>query len=161
MEIKLLTIDNLNAVKELSDELLPEHHIYDFWYNAVASEGIYSYVLIDNKKICGCVVGCFIDGDVEILSFGVHPDYRNKGYGDKLLTRFLKSNRHHKKITLHVRMSNKIAYEMYCNHKFCLRRYVDKYYRTPVETAIVMDLVYPFSFWISFQECLGINKCLV
>lgn len=92
------------------------------------------FVAEENEKIVGYVIAD-VDRNL-IVSIAVHPEYRNKGYGKKLMDYVLKLMKG--KIFLQVRKSNKIAISFYQKIGFKKIKEIKKYYMNG-EDAILMS----------------------
>ncbi len=95
----------------------------------------------------GRVVGyiCFwvIAGEAHLANIAVHPSFRGRGVGSKLLKTFLRYAKRHgaKRAFLEVRASNRIArrfYEKFGFEKEGVRR---SYYQDTKEDAVLMSKV--------------------
>lgn len=92
------------------------------------------FVAEENKKIVGYVIA-----DYErnlVVSIAVHPEYRNKGYGKKLMNYVLKLMKG--EVFLQVRKSNKIAISFYQKIGFKKIKEIERYYMNG-ENAILMS----------------------
>lgn len=76
----------------------------------------------------------------EILTLGVHPDYRGKGIAQRLLHALIDQAQANKceRVFLEVRESNAPAIHLYKRNGFDALHRIKDYYRTPVEDAILM-----------------------
>ena len=91
------------------------------------------FVLEDNKKIIGYVVG-----DKErnlVVSIAIHPKYRRRGYGKMLMEHLLKHM--NGEVVLQVRKSNKGAIQFYKKLGFKEKKELKRYYMDG-ENAILM-----------------------
>jgi ribosomal-protein-alanine N-acetyltransferase len=92
------------------------------------------------RELVGYIIGWFVMDELHILNIAIHPSYRRKGMGQRLL-RFLlnmAARRGCRYATLELRASNQDARRLYEKHGFrpvAVRR---GYYRLPVEDAILM-----------------------
>lgn len=92
--------------------------------------------------LCGKIIGYIIASHIEdfghIVSIAVHPDYRNRGYGSKLLEaveeRLLSKGV--KLITLEVNVSNNTAINLYKKHGYEPVKLLKNYYGD--EDALLM-----------------------
>lgn len=102
---RLIFPDNCMNEKTLENEL----EIGKCYLQEMA-EGIAAYALVRQDA-----------GILDILRFGVHPDYRRKGLGSKLLGMVLKEG---KPTMLTVKRDNEHALDMYLRHGFAIVGYL-------------------------------------
>lgn len=99
------------------------------------------YVVIqDDKRVFG-YAGLWIIGDEgHITNVAVHPEYRKKGYGDKLIHKLIEEGKKRgiNAYTLEVRVSNKAAQNLYCKYGFENVGIRPKYYEDNKEDAMIM-----------------------
>jgi ribosomal-protein-alanine N-acetyltransferase len=92
--------------------------------------------------VAGFLIGRSIADEFEIQNMAVAADHRRRGVGSKLLGSALEFSRIAgiARVYLEVRASNARAIELYKRHGFteCGRR--TRYYRDPVEDAILLSL---------------------
>lgn len=72
--------------------------------------------LTHEGRLIGHVIAMFVLDEVNVLTICVHPDFQGKGYGRALMQAlFNRAIEHHMRdIYLEVRLSNHIAYQLYC-----------------------------------------------
>jgi len=94
----------------------------------------------DDRRLVGYVVAWFAADEGEIANLAVDPDVRRQGIGKKLLDAALAEggSRGAESIYLEVRDSNASARELYGSRGFQEVGRRPKYYRRPVEDAIVL-----------------------
>lgn len=101
-------------------------------------------ILVASQKeiIVGYITYSSIIDEVQIANIAVHPDYRKRGIGQKLLGVLLACARdvNASVITLEVRESNVPAVSLYkkCGYETVGTR--KNYYTNPTENAILMNL---------------------
>jgi len=92
--------------------------------------------------VAGFLIGRSADDEFEILNMAVSGAHRRRGIGSKLLESALEVSRKagSARVYLEVRASNEPAIALYKRHGFteCGRRV--KYYRDPVEDAVLLSL---------------------
>jgi ribosomal-protein-alanine N-acetyltransferase len=89
----------------------------------------------DKEKVVGYIGTEKVAGETHIINMAVHPDYRNKGIGKKLMAKAL----NHKAIVyLEVRVSNTPAQKIYEHFGFKKVGIRKNYYRDNGEDAIIM-----------------------
>ena len=94
-------------------------------------------VAADGGRVAGfVVVRQLAPGEREVLNFAVHPDYRRRGVGRRLIQAELARGPGAR--FLEVRASNRVAIEFYTSMGFkqCGRR--EGYYGNPREDALVL-----------------------
>ncbi len=94
------------------------------------------------EKLVGFAIGWFVLDELHIHNLAVHPQYRRKGFGNRLL-RVLLSHAKERGIgraTLELRLSNQVARELYQKHGFRMAAIRRGYYRQPIEDALLMVL---------------------
>jgi ribosomal-protein-alanine N-acetyltransferase len=87
---------------------------------------------------------CFwiVFGEVHIMNLAVHPDWRRKGIGTRLVEEAISISRRHEvqKIHLEVRRSNDSARKLYEKFGFKVIAVRPNYYTQPREDALLMAL---------------------
>ena len=110
---------------------------------ALASPISINLVVKKGKSLIGYFIMYNIEDEVHILNVAVHPDYRGKGYGTKLLHHVLTT--FHKERTmeffLEVRESNTAAIHLYRKFGFEIIGKRRRYYSETNEDALVMSLL--------------------
>jgi len=98
------------------------------------------FVVEKNQKIIGYIGSWFFKDFVHITNVTVHPDFRNKGIGRKLMNYIidLAKSRKVKKVVLEVRVSNTIAQKLYKNLGFRVEKIRKEYYPDNKENALYM-----------------------
>ena len=98
------------------------------------------FVVEMNQKIIGYIGSWFFKDFVHITNVAVHPDFRKKGIGTKLMNYIinLAKSRKVKKIVLEVRVSNIIAQRLYKNLGFKVEKVKKEYYPNNKEDAFYM-----------------------
>jgi ribosomal-protein-alanine acetyltransferase len=94
----------------------------------------------DTKMIFGYIVAVVVAGEAEILNLAVAPAVRRQGWGGELLDAGIAAvsagGAH--EVFLEVRESNKSALGLYGSRGFAALARRGKYYRNPVEDALVL-----------------------
>jgi ribosomal-protein-alanine N-acetyltransferase len=98
-------------------------------------------------SIVGYVVAWFVMDEGEIADLAVAPEARGRGIGATLLRSAVRTARARgaSAIYLEVRDSNAAARRLYASHGFTEVGRRRRYYRKPVEDALVLRLVLPAS----------------
>jgi ribosomal-protein-alanine N-acetyltransferase len=97
-------------------------------------------VVKSGQTIVGYMCLWHIDGQMEIANFAVSPDFRRRGIGRKMMRRVLweAGERSCTNLILSVRESNLCAVRLYTSFGFVEVYRRSKYYRQPIEDAIIM-----------------------
>lgn len=114
-------------MKQCNERNLVENYPISFWKEMVLKGQ--SFVLCNQDKIIGYIL-CQED---HIISFAIDKEYRNKGYGKKLLSQY-----ENKPLILNVRPSNKIAIDLYSSIGLKIIEEIPDYYKSPIENCFVM-----------------------
>lgn len=98
------------------------------------------YVLEESGRIAGYANLRIIADEGEIERIAIHPDFRSRGYGKKLMGEMVAFARRAgiKEMTLEVRASNSHALKLYESCGFAKEAVRKDYYRNPVEDGIIM-----------------------
>jgi [ribosomal protein S18]-alanine N-acetyltransferase len=100
-----------------------------------------AFVSMHGEKITGCIFGCEVAGEAEILNLAVRSVYRRNGEGSQLVRHLLASWQPQKvrRIFLEVRESNAGAIYFYQRLGFQQMAKRKKYYSDPEEDALVLE----------------------
>ncbi|MHC1567948.1 MAG: ribosomal protein S18-alanine N-acetyltransferase [Candidatus Syntropharchaeia archaeon] len=132
MMIRKFRKSDLRRILEIEKEAFPKspYDIFTFSY----FYRIYPdfFLVHEEREITGYII--FNPEDGHIASIAVHPDYRRRGIGTKLVEEVFK--RTGRKAYIEVRESNKGAQEFYKKIGFRKKGIISKYYGS--EDAIVM-----------------------
>ena len=112
-------------------------------FRAAFAEGICEYIVTeDGGKVVGYALFRVLFEDAEIMSLAVDPSTRRAGAGAAMMARLLSrvTERGGQTVFLEVRASNEAAIALYEKLGFARVRTVRRYYRRPIEDAIVMAL---------------------
>ena len=91
-------------------------------------------------SVCGYVIAAVVAGEAEVLNLAVAPQSRGRGLGGRLLDAGLGivGERGAREVFLEVRESNSAALALYTSRGFATLTRRTKYYRNPVEDALVL-----------------------
>jgi [ribosomal protein S18]-alanine N-acetyltransferase len=91
-------------------------------------------------SVCGYVIAAVVAGEAEVLNLAVAPQWRGRGLGGRLLDAGLGivGERGAREVFLEVRESNSAALALYTSRGFATLTRRAKYYRNPVEDALVL-----------------------
>jgi len=106
---------------------------------------LFEVACLADGTVAGYVVAWFIIDEGEIANLAVAPEARSRGIGTRLLTDVITAARRREVGTLYleVRDSNAAARALYASHGFQEIGRRRRYYRRPVEDALVLRLVLP------------------
>lgn len=117
----------------------------DSVFLTVVSTTVVNTTVVDDlcgasQKLCG--FGCILTvaNEGELVDIAVSPQYRGRGIGQMLMTALLTEakKRQIEQIFLEVRLSNTPARKLYQKNDFVEIGVRKRYYREPVEDAILM-----------------------
>lgn len=101
-----------------------------------------SFVIIhsQNQRLMGYIILWFMQKEVQISNFALHPDFRRKGVGESVLRDILDKIKREgaTEIFLEVRPSNHVAQSLYKKLGFQVLGLRKNYYQSPVEDALIM-----------------------
>lgn len=128
--MKLLDI---NQVKKINEENLPENYSKDFWIETFHDGAkLHSFVAEAMTQIIG-----YVFSDQEgVISLAVDNRFRGKGIAEQLMKHCL--NTYTNDITLHVRKSNLQALNLYKKLGFNEKDVITDYYINPTEDALLL-----------------------
>ena len=109
---------------------------YELTQNALS----HYQVLLDGDVLIGYSGFWMIADECHISTIAIHPDWRGRKLGERLLCYMLDRAREHKPIlaTLEVRRSNIVAQTLYHQHGFAIVGERRRYYKDTNEDAILM-----------------------
>ena len=98
-----------------------------------------------SPRVLGYVVAWFASGQGEIANLAVDPDARGKGVGSALLDAALEQGKRQgaEEVFLEVRSSNRAARQLYESRGFSEVGRRRRYYRFPVEDAVILRWTEP------------------
>jgi ribosomal-protein-alanine N-acetyltransferase len=97
-----------------------------------------SLVVLDDNRIVGYLVEWLVADEIHIANIAVHPDYRQRGIGERLMQEVIRNSGGFSWIRLEVRRSNKAARELYAKLGFREVGVRRNYYVQEGEDAILM-----------------------
>ena len=99
------------------------------------------FVFQGNEKLSGYLIYSEVSGDAELLRIAVDPAMRRRGFGGKLMERFISELEfmNADKVTLEVREGNAGAIRLYLVYGFEKIAVRTDYYMDPDEDAVIMQ----------------------
>jgi ribosomal-protein-alanine N-acetyltransferase len=156
---KTIRLNSLPVIRRMEkDDLQPVMEIDRLSFNLPWSESAYQYELFENPNsrlwvaevpqpdgkscVVGMIVVWLILDETHIATLAVHPDYRQKGVAQQLLTTALIQIIHEGSslATLEVRANNIIGQRLYRQFGFVIVGNRPRYYRDNNEDAIIMTV---------------------
>jgi len=136
--MQLNDLDAVLAIDLLSFPTPAKLKMYQ--YELTQNEMAHYQVLLDEGLLIGYSGFWMIADECHISTIAIHPDWRGRKLGDKLLHYMLDCAREHKPIlaTLEVRRSNVAAQTLYHQHGFAIVGERRRYYKDTNEDAILM-----------------------
>lgn len=145
MEIQLrrMSLADLEDVMEIEPVAFGSHHwSRQSFINELNNPGgsYYSAVDSENGQLCGYTGFWLIGEEAHITTLAVHPDYRRRSIGERLLIHDIHSaiKAGARWITLEVRVSNDSAQNLYYKYGFKSLGTRRKYYQDNNEDALVL-----------------------
>jgi ribosomal-protein-alanine N-acetyltransferase len=130
-----ITRDDLAQVIAINEASLSENYtreqVWDSLFDAYAA---HTFVAVASD---GAVVGYILSSNNHIASFAIDAKYRGRGVGKNLLQRCLNSY-FPNTVTLHVRVANVSALQLYVLTGFVERQHIANYYTNPAEDGLLM-----------------------
>jgi ribosomal protein S18 acetylase RimI-like enzyme len=111
---------------------LPENYDMNYWEHHLQIHPYFSYVIVHGPSIVGYAL---CDGQF-LLSLAIDSEYRNKGWGMKLLQELQSQC---SALKLQVRKSNHTAQRLYTKMGFVVCEEIVNYYTNPMENAYLME----------------------
>ncbi|MEL3973680.1 ribosomal protein S18-alanine N-acetyltransferase [Rossellomorea oryzaecorticis] len=141
MEIRFMTVDDLDAVMEIEHRSFSIPWSREAFYNEIEQNHLSTYLVVeDGERVAGyCGVWLVVD-EAHITNVAVLPDYRGQGLGEALMQRIMKIAKEvgARVMTLEVRVSNKAAQGLYRKMGFQDGGIRKRYYSDNQEDALVM-----------------------
>jgi [ribosomal protein S18]-alanine N-acetyltransferase len=143
--IRRMRVDDLPAVLSIETVSFPNPWNRIAFIGEIQNTGI-SFPLVvsaeGDRRIIGYAVYWKIADDVQINNIAVHPEFRGRSLGDRLLAHILETVKAQgaRVVALEVRPSNTSAISLYRKHGFTVVGKRRGYYSRPPEDADVMML---------------------
>ena len=135
--------DDLTSIMEIEQLSFPHPWRLSTFIGEIGNYPIsIPFVIIHspNERLMGYIILWFIQEEVQISNFALHPDFRRKGVGEAVLRDILDKVKKQgaAEIFLEVRPSNLAACSLYEKLGFQILGVRKNYYQSPVEDALIM-----------------------
>jgi ribosomal-protein-alanine N-acetyltransferase len=146
--VRLATAADVDRVSEIENASFTDPWSWAAFQRLVAERDTrvhFAVACTADGTVAGYVVAWFVMDEGEIANLAVAPEARAKGIGATLLRAAIMAARVRQVTTLYleVRDSNTAARALYASHGFMEVGRRRRYYRRPVEDALVLRLVLP------------------
>jgi ribosomal-protein-alanine N-acetyltransferase len=146
--VRAATMADVGRVSEIEQEAFTDPWSRSAFERLVMDRDprvLFDVACLPDGKVAGYVVAWFIMDEGEIANLAVAPASRSRGIGTLLLVTAITTARSREvgTIYLEVRDSNVAARALYASHGFQEIGRRRRYYRRPVEDALVLRLVLP------------------
>lgn len=141
IRIDPMTVDDIGAVHEIERASFFTPWPDDAYRNELVTNRLASYVVARAGEDVVGFAGLWVMVDeAHITSFAVHPRWRRRGVGQRLLLRLLElaNDRRAREATLEVRLSNMPARRLYEKYGFRPVGIRPRYYSDNGEDALIM-----------------------
>lgn len=142
LTLKKLDKEDVNGLYEVSSLSLKETWSLGSIEQELSNKFARYIVCKDGDKVIGFIGAWLIASEGQITNLAVHPDYRKKGIGKKLMKSLISSlkNEDCNAITLEVRESNTVAKNLYKSLGFLSEGIRKNFYEDNKEDANIMWL---------------------
>ena len=142
LTLKKLDKEDVNGLYEVSSLSLKETWSLGSIEQELSNKFARYIVCKDGDKVIGFIGAWLIASEGQITNLAVHPDYRKKGIGKKLMKSLISSLKEEdcNAITLEVRESNTVAKNLYKNLGFLSEGIRKNFYEDNKEDANIMWL---------------------
>lgn len=132
--------DDIDAVMAIDRHCFPVPWSHNAFAAELGNVSAWYLVAEADGRICGYIGAWIVVDEIHITTFGVDPELRRHGIGERLLAAMLREGlgRGVRRASLEVRMSNHAAQRLYAKYGFApvSRRF--RYYTDNDEDALVM-----------------------
>jgi len=146
LRIREMTLADLDGVMIVETLSYTTHWRRDDFYREIAFNQLANYYVAElNGQIAGFVGIWFVVDEAHITNIAVHPNFRGKKIGDKLLVHAIEKakEKRTRRIVLEVRVSNWRAQNLYLKYNFRYAGLRKKYYHDNWEDAFLMEREIP------------------
>ena len=136
--IRPMSDKDIENIYQLEKEIFSDAWSYEMIKDEIDNNKLKNpFIMEIDDKIAGYAFVWIIEDEVHLNNFAVHPSFRRKGLGLKLIKFIFEEFTKYRNIFLEVRQSNKEAINLY--HKVGFKKYfIRKHYYSNGENAIVM-----------------------
>ena len=142
--IEEMRADDLDEVIGIEKESFSDPWTYPMFKAEFSNSFSHPWVarLVPSRALAGYICFWLFEGEAHVLNLAVHPQYRQKGIGSRLITVALDYWRKAEVVSafLEVRESNEAARRLYEKIGFRMITRRPKYYKNPKEDAFIMGL---------------------
>ena len=115
---------DINGMMQVNCKNLPENYDISYWKQIFTMDEGKQHSFV--AEYCNELIGYIFANKNTIISFAINEPFRHFGIGKELLTHCL--NTYSSDVILHVRISNKIALNLYKKYDFTIDLLEGKYY---------------------------------
>jgi ribosomal-protein-alanine N-acetyltransferase len=136
-----MTVADLPAVHDIEHASFSTPWPDDAYRSEIESNRLATYLVArDGDEVVGFAGIWLMVDEAHITTFAVHPDWRRRGIGERLLLTLLDVSvaRHAREATLEVRLSNVAARRLYEKYGFRPVGLRPRYYTDNGEDALIM-----------------------
>jgi len=135
---RLMQPDDVAQIAQLEKEIFTDAWSFEQFMSETDGQFFkYPFIVnVDNQLAGYTCIWAFSD-EVHINNFAIHPDFRRKGLGLKLISYIFDTFNAYKSFFLEVRVSNKAAIGLYKKSGF-IEYFIRKKYYSDGEDAVVM-----------------------
>jgi ribosomal-protein-alanine N-acetyltransferase len=141
IKIRLMTTEDIDTVHEIEKTCFSSPWSKNSFYDEITSNICARYMVAEiNGKVCGYGGMWLIINEAHITNIAVHPNFRRKKIGSKLLNAMMLLAHNElevKRMTLEVRKSNHAAQSMYRKFGFLVAGERKKYYDNNEDASIM------------------------
>lgn len=130
IEMRKLREQDKDCLERLNDSIFSIKYESSFYRNLFSSQNCYAFIFV-RDTILGTVTFSVNFSNAYIFTFGILPEFRNKGIGSicwKEIEAFLKGNFDCREISLNVHSTNMKAIDFYLKRGFRIDLLIPDYY---------------------------------
>lgn len=139
IEIRPMTTGDLDFVSELEKKLFSDAWTRESLADELNCPFAKSFVLTEDTLPCAYGLFRLLAGEGEVLRIGTLPEKRRRGFARALMEHYLKNADGLQKAFLEVRAGNTPARKLYESMGFREISLRPRYYRDPVEDAVIYE----------------------
>jgi ribosomal-protein-alanine N-acetyltransferase len=139
-QIQKMKREDIPAVARLEREIFSDPWSAEALTDTLSQPRTLAWVLREQEQLAGYFLGSYVLDEAEVYRIAVAAEYRRKGFGARLMERFL-SESEKLGVTvqmLEVRGRNRAAIELYKGFGFAAEGLRKNYYRDPADDAVQM-----------------------